>query len=209
MKVHHILMADVIDSRKYKGEIVANALAKIVLHANSKFKKELLSPLTVTLGDEFQSVIKSPEAIVKIILEIEEFIIQNEFPFKLRYASNTGKIETTINNIIAYGMLGQGLTETRLILNNAKKEEERFFLFSGKEANFLNKLFIVFTSFIDSWKQKDFKTIALFLQENDYKKVAIANKNTASAMWKKKKSLNIKEYNTIKNIILDYACINN
>ena len=208
MKVQHILMADVIDSRKYKGKIVANALAKIAGHINTNFKKEIVSPVTVTLGDEFQAVIKSPKAIVNIVLAIEEFIIENGFAFKLRYAANTGKIETAINNNIAYGMLGQGLTDTRAILNNAKKEDERFFIFAKKQADFLNKLFIVFTSFVDSWKQKDFKTIALFLQENDYKKVAQANNYTASAMWKKRKSLNIKEYNTAKNLILEYVSNN-
>jgi SatD family (SatD) len=204
MKAQHILMADVIDSRKYKGKAVAIGLAKIVEKINIEFKKEIISPLTVTLGDEFQAVVKTEETSVKIILRIEELIIENKFLFKLRYASNAGKIETAINKNIAYGMLGEGLTKTREILNNAKKENERFF-FSGKRVDFLNNLFIVFSSFVDSWKQKDYSTIALFLNEFDYKKVALANNYTASAMWKKRKSLKINEYNIVKQLILQNA----
>ncbi len=208
MKLQHILMADVIDSRKINSKTVANALAKIVTETNATFEKVIISPLTITLGDEFQGIISTPEAIIEIILHIEEQLIINECPFKLRYASNTGKIDTAINKKIAYGMIGEGLTQTRTILNNAKKADERFFLFSGIKGDVLNKLFIVFSSFVDGWKQKDFKTLKLFFNDNDYKKVALLNNYTASAMWKKRKSLNIKEYNTIKQLILQYATHN-
>jgi SatD family (SatD) len=205
MKLQNILMADVINSRKYKSNAVANALAKIVEETNTIFEKMIISPLTITLGDEFQAVISTPEAIIKIILHIEEQLIINECPFKLRYASSIGKIETPLNKKIAYGMIGEGLTQTRTILNNAKKVDDRFFLFSGIKGDVLNKLFIVFGSFVDRWKIKDFKIIKLFFNDNDYKKVAAINNYTASAMWKKRKSLNIKEYNTIKQLILQYA----
>jgi SatD family (SatD) len=205
MKLQHILMADVINSRKYKGRIIANALSSIVTEVNEVFEKEIVSPLTITLGDEFQGIVSSQMAAIKIILYIEELIINKECGFKLRYATNTGKIDTAINKKIAHGMIGEGLSETRAILNNAKKEQNRFFLFKGIKANFLNDLFILFTSFIDNWKKKDFKTIGLFLAEEDYKKVAVINNNTPSAMWKKKKSLQIKEYKTVKHLILEYA----
>jgi SatD family (SatD) len=208
MKEQHILMADVIDSRKYKGKTVALGLAKIVEKINSDYKTEIVSPLTVTLGDEFQGVISNEETVAKIIISIEEFMIENRFAFKLRYASHTGKIDTKINKNIAYGMLGEGLTRTREILNNAKKGHERFFIFTEKKTSLLNKLFIVFESFVDSWKQKDFSLISLFLKGIDYKKVAIANNYTASAMWKKRKSLQIHEYNTIKEIIFQHASHN-
>lgn len=208
MKLQYILMADVINSRKFKSKAVANTLSKIVKETNLTFQKEILSPLTITLGDEFQGIIKTQEAVVEIILHIEEQLIINECPYKLRYASNKGKIDTAINKEIAYGMIGEGLTNTRTVLNNAKKTDDRFFLFSGLNGDVLNKLFLVFSSFIDSWKEKDFKIIKLFFKENDYKKVAVLNNNTASAMWKKRKSLNIKEYNTIKQLILQYATHN-
>jgi hypothetical protein len=43
MKEQHILMADVIDSRKYKGKTVALGLAKIVERINSDYNKEITS----------------------------------------------------------------------------------------------------------------------------------------------------------------------
>jgi hypothetical protein len=205
MKLQHILMADVINSRKLMGTTVAEKLKMIVKDTNRLFKENILSPLTVTLGDEFQGVVDSPETAIKIIISIEEQIIATNCPFKLRYAFHSGVIETKLNNKIAHGMIGKGLTDTRAILNYVKKDEERFFIFSTEKFNFLNNLFILYRSFVDKWKQKDYKTISLFLADNDYKKIAGINKTTASAMWKKRKALSVKEYNTVKQLILDYV----
>ncbi len=205
MKIQHILMADVINSRKLKGKIVAEKLAAIVTNANKSFKKNILSPLTITLGDEFQAVLDSPETAIRIIISIEEQMISINCPFKLRYAFHSGEIETSLNKKIAHGMIGKGLTKTREILDDVKKDNERFFIFSNKTDKVLNNFFILYRSFVDKWKQKDFKTITLFIKNDDYKTVAKLNHTTASAMWKKKKALSIKEYNIIKQLILQYA----
>lgn len=58
---------------------------------------------------------------IKIILFIEEYILQNNIGFKLRYVLLSGKIETPVNHKIAYGMIGEGLTKARETINYLKK----------------------------------------------------------------------------------------
>ena len=124
--------------------------------------------------------------------------------FKLRYVLVNGEIETPINRKIAYGMLGEGLTRARETINNQKKSGERFFFLTDKNASELNSLFILYQSFIDDWKPRDFKIVSDFINLDDYKLVAEKNQKSVSLMWKRRKSLKIKEYKTIKNLITQY-----
>lgn len=204
MKRNIILMADIVKSRKIPARRTADNLKLLANTTNKKFKSEILSPLTITLGDEFQAVIKDVISGIRIIIFIEEFCIEKDVGFKLRYVLVNGEIETPINRKIAYGMLGEGLTRARETINNQKKSGERFFFLTDKNASELNSLFILYQSFIDDWKPRDFKIVSDFINLDDYKLVAEKNQKSVSLMWKRRKSLKIKEYKTIKNLITQY-----
>ena len=95
-----VLMADVIGSRKKESTELISEFKRIVNYINDKWSKEILSPLTITLGDEFQGVINTTENSIKVIFDIEEEIIKNNQDLKLRYVVNKGKIDTPINKNI-------------------------------------------------------------------------------------------------------------
>src|ERR1700731_4801117 len=105
-----ILMGDVIGSRKKDQLMLINSFKETINAVNKEKKNDFLSPMTITLGDEFQSVIKNLSAALDIIFSIEEEIAASGKNFKLRYILEEGEIETPINSKIAYGMLGSGLT---------------------------------------------------------------------------------------------------
>lgn len=199
-----ILMADIINSGKKDSRLLMSQLKDIVGSTNKKGK--LVSPLTITLGDEFQGITGSVADGIKTILEIEELIITNQFDLKLRYVLNYGKIDTKINTKTAYEMLGQGLTEARKNLNELKNEDGRFLILLGDKmkdlADLINQTFIIYQSFVDSWKTNDYPIVAEFLKTNDYKVVAEKVKLDRSSAWRRRKSLKMQEYETIKNIIL-------
>jgi hypothetical protein len=100
-------------------------------------------------------------------------------------------------------MMGEGLTKARETISYLKKTEDRFSFLTDKNHNDLNLLFILYQSLVDGWKQKDFKIVSDFIKLNDYKLVAAKNNKTVSMMWKKRRSLKIKEYRVIKNLILE------
>lgn len=199
-----ILMADIINSGKKDSRLLMAQLKEIVRLINKK--PHILSPLTITLGDEFQGLIDTVANGVKAIMEIEEVIIKNQFDLKLRYVLNYGRIDTEINTKAAYEMLGEGLTEARNKLNNLKNKDSRFLILLGHKmtdtANIINNAFIIYQSFTDSWKLNDYPIVAEFLKTDDYKIVAEKVNLDRSSAWRRRKSLNMYEYETIKNIIL-------
>jgi hypothetical protein len=166
----------------------------------------LISPLTITLGDEFQGLTNTMENGIKTIFDVEEIIIDKQYDFKLRYVLAYGKIDTAINNKIAYEMLGEGLTKARKDLNSLKNKDPRFLIrlskYEEKKEQFLNKAFLIYQNFVDSWKEKDLEIVKEFLLHEDYKIVAQNVNINQSNAWRRKKSLNIQEYKNIKEIIL-------
>ncbi|WP_194976821.1 SatD family protein [Aquiflexum lacus] len=197
-----ILMADIKGSSKVPAEKLMKQFRALVGKVNTDRKENIKSPLTITLGDEFQGVIDTFENGIKIIFELEEEIVSSEFDFKLRYVLLEGQIDTEINEDIAYQMLGSGLTSARKDLEELKKGDRRFLIKSDKDPKdvYLNKAFNIYQNFVDSWKEK--ALVKEFLNFDDYKIVAKHIGLDPSNAWRRKRSLNIVEYKDIKDLIL-------
>lgn len=198
-------MADIIDSRKADPALLINEFRTIVRSINMKWEESIISPLTITLGDEFQGIIQNMETCYKLIFDIEEFIIANSLDIKLRYLVNYGKIDTPINKHIAYEMLGDGLTYAREQLNKLKSSTHRFKIFSDKDQQttaIINDLFLLYAGYVDSWKLSEYPIISEFLKDRDYKVVANKLNMNKSSTWRRHKNLYIQEYNTTKELIL-------
>lgn len=201
-----ILMADIIDSRKRDSKKLMVELKKLVTTINKKWGTKILSPLTITLGDEFQGVIKNIESTYEIIFDIEELIISNGLKLKLRYVLNYGKIDTKINKNIAYEMLGSGLTIARERLKDLKSNKNRFLIIlnrNDKIEEAINDVFKLYENYIDNWKYNEYVIVKEFLKNRNYKDVARVLNVNASTSWRRFKSLNIKEYSICKKLILD------
>ncbi len=199
-----ILMGDIIDSRKKNQNQLMENFKFIINEAHENYKNNILSPLTITLGDEFQGVVKDLPTAINIILNIEESIIANKFDFKLRYILNEGEIETPINNKIAYQMLGTGLTDARHKLTELKSRKGRFIIsIQNKiQENILFNAFKIYENIVEKWNlERDYEIAASFIKHIDYKIVSELLKKDRSLLWKREKTLNIDAYNSIKDII--------
>lgn len=201
---HIILMADIVGSRDQNSKELMNYFKILVEESNDTFQDFITSPLTITLGDEFQAIIKSAEVATQIILFLEESLIHKELHFKLRYVINEGNIDTMINNTRAFEMLGEGLTEARELLGKLKEGDSRFFvsLYDKKISTILNESFVIYQSIIEGWKvERDYEMVSSFLKYKDYKIISeILNRNR-SLIWKRERSLHLKSYYAIKKII--------
>ena len=203
-RTNYILMADIIGSRQSDQPRLIRDFKGIAAKTNEALESQLLSPITITLGDEFQSVAKDFSAALDVILYIEEAIIKTKKTFKLRYVLLEGAIETPINSQIAYGMLGSGLTAAREELVGSKKKKTRFNInIQNKDlGKAINNIFVVLQGIIDHWRpEKDYYLVTEFLKEKDYKKVAKDLKKERSLIWKREKSLQIEEYYALKEVI--------
>ena len=206
-----ILMADIIDSGKKDSNLLMENFKTLIKEINNSNANDILSPLTITLGDECQGVIKDLSTSIRMILNIEENIIHNRYNFKLRYVLNEGEIETPINQKIAYEMLGNGLTEARFKLNNLKNDKFRFYIsIQNKLQNqILIDAFIIYENIVEKWNlNKDYESVSNFIKYKDYKIISDLMGKTRSLIWKREKSLNIESYNSIKNIIKNVSLKN-
>lgn len=201
---HYVLMADVIGSRETDQALTMREFKQLTSHVNQVHRASLLSPLTITLGDEFQGISKNLAKSIALLFALEEFIIERKFALKLRYVLVNGPIDTPINHDIAYGMLGDGLTHAREMLGTLKKDKSRFYieLPDKKRQHALNEAMYVCQEIIDAWDvEKDFYVVAKFLRHHDYKDVADELEKTRSQIWKREKTLNIRSYFALKSVI--------
>lgn len=204
-------MADIIDSRE-KDELILMWQFKDLVHdLNYIYRNKISSPLTITLGDEFQGIISDLENLIQILFYIEEQIIKRGFIFKLRYAVSESDIDhINLNTYASYGMLSEGLIKTRDTLNHSKKNKSRFnFLLKSinpKKALKLELLFSCYQAKIDSWDRKDKDIIKEYLDNNkDYKSIASTLNMYDSTIWKKLHRLDIETYINLKTLIeLDF-----
>lgn len=202
----YILMADIIKSSAKKASKLLPIFKSMVSEVNVEYKTKIESPLTITLGDEFQGVVDSLPDALSIIIEIEESLLSKR-DFDLRFSLVYGKIETPINKEYAHEMLGEGLTYARKKLNDLKKSNNRFFFKTKQKetSDMLEKAFVWYQSIIDDWNQDDAKVAALFLDKKDYKEVAQILNKDKSTMWRRERSLKIYEYLTCKELIFSIA----
>ncbi|TKD66080.1 SatD family protein [Flavobacterium sp. ASW18X] len=203
---YYIIMADVIDSRSItKDKGFMEAFKSLIKQANSTLSDAILSPLTITLGDEFQGVVANKNTLFALLFYLDEQLLALGYPFKLRYALVYGEIETPINPKIAHEMYGSGLTRAREGLESLKEMEPHYYVQLQSYTDMQLQLSLyLYQSIKTGWKSSESKIISAFLTHKDYKKLQeIGLYKTRSGAWKKYNSLQIEAYETVKKLILN------
>jgi hypothetical protein len=201
---HYIIMADIIDSRDKEGQELMQTFQLMVESVNNDLRYQISSPLTITLGDEFQGVVRSLRDAIEVIIYLEEYRIKYQLDYKMRFAVHLGDIDTPINTESAHSMLGAGFIKARDMLIRLKKSGNSRYLFSIGEAKVdfnLNGLFELFTALVDGWKFSDHELIASFIRNEDYKIVAEELSLYRANTWRREKTLRISEYLLLKKLI--------
>ena len=198
-----ILMGDVVKSSDSDQIQLQQCFAELISEINNVFFNSLSSPLTITLGDEFQGIINSKTAVAEIVIAIEELKWKQDFPILFRFSVHYGEIETEINPMIAHGMLGQELSFARHQLEEMKKGDDRLKV-SGKISN-KSEMELSLNLVLElqkSWKWRDRRIISSYFQSQDYKITAGELKKDVSLMWRRFKSLAFESYEKRKKLTL-------
>ena len=198
----HILMADIIGSRNYDQLAIATMLAKLTDQINKEQAALILSPLTVTLGDEFQAVCKNEEASVQLVYEIEKQMFLRGYPCYLRYIVYQGPIDTALNPDIAHGMLGEGLSKAREILISEKRNHFNFRLKNENRSAFLQTLFKPFDDFRTLAENKNQNILEdLVFTELGDREIGDRHGKTTSQVWKYRRNWRTNTYRSLVKII--------
>ena len=199
-------MGDVVNSRRKKADELQYQLKGLVNYVNEEYKPTLLSPYTITLGDEFQGITKSLHSGIDTIFRYEEKCLAENANFKLHYVLHYGTISTDINPNIAYEMMGPGLTHARELLSDKSRGRKRFTFDLEDEvtsAQFM-RVFEALDGIIQRWSRKDYSLIWSMIRNENNAEVGAEFGKNRDQIWKRRKTLMIKEYNQLKDFIFTY-----
>ena len=197
------LIADVIDSKMVQERFdlqkqVENTLQKI----NELFKDCLASAFTLTLGDEFQALLKVDAPVFQIIDTLRSELT----PTQLRFGIGLGEIVTDIDPLQSIGADGPAYWNARAAINLVHQKNDygntQIYFSSGKENQdfFVNSLIASGEAIRSGWRDSQ-EEIVLNLLKRSVDSESFSQQDLAqsrainpSALSKRLKSSSIRVY---------------
>ena len=116
------VIGDIKDSRHLScRKEVQTGLQEILDGINKKYEKEITSKFLITLGDEFQGLLRTGEGVLNIINEIR----MQMYPVRLRFGIGFGQITTDIREEMALGADGPAYHRAREAVELLKEQEKK------------------------------------------------------------------------------------
>lgn len=116
---HAILMGDLVQSGENADAAALHARFNAAIDRQNDLRGgDIESPLTITLGDEFQGLARSLVAAFNIAREIRLDLLAEGI--ECRFALGMAILKTPLNTERAWNMMGPGLAETRKRLNEKR-----------------------------------------------------------------------------------------
>jgi len=147
------VIGDLVNSRQVSDRNRLQDQMETTLAAiNAKRKDHLLSPCTITLGDEYQAVYKNAATLFPDFLSI----LHDLYPVKMRFSVGIGPLQTKVNPTMAIGMDGPAFHVAREALGKDFKRSERLLHIAragGETPVWLGSALILISREIRSWKQ--------------------------------------------------------
>ncbi len=112
------IVGDIVGSKVLVDRNSAQRKLKSILdEVNTKYYDDIEAQFTITLGDEFQGLLRSGQQVMDIITEIE---IQMH-PIEVRFGIGVGDISTDINRYAALGADGEAYYRAREMIEEIRQ----------------------------------------------------------------------------------------
>ena len=122
-----VVMGDIVGSERSSApDMLHAAFNQVVDEHNQRFSDALASPLTITLGDEFQGLTPSLMHALPIVQSMRFKLLERSID--CRFILGQADLSTPINKKNAWNMMGRGLSRAREKLND--KRVNTFYKFS-------------------------------------------------------------------------------
>jgi len=183
-------MGDIIGSEGMDRAALHAAFNEEIVRANGTYRSDLVSPLTITLGDEFQGLVRTSADAFRIANDLRLDLLIRNIP--CRFVIGQADIETPVNPNAAWNMLGAGLSDARDRLGDKKDPGAyRFSLLPAPDIrqtwalqNLLDALGSVLSETEVSWSETQLETIALWIRlAGNADKVAEARQVTKRTVY--------------------------
>ena len=206
-KISPVVMGDLVSSSGYENRVVLHKIFnEAVKQSNLKFKSDIVSPLTITLGDEFQGIVKTYDKAFEIIYFIKLALLEKKVD--ARFVLGATVISTKINRENAWNMMGEGLAEAREKLNNKGDLNSYRFSFpkNNREEELINAIGLTLTTIENEWTQTQLKYVTATERSKHLTKEEIAKKLKISknTLYKVLRSAKYDFYSNQINVIMNY-----
>ena len=116
------IIGDIKDSKKLNDrKKIQEKLQKVLNEVNQKYYEDISSNFMITLGDEFQGLLRTGEGVLNIINEIR----MQMYPVRLRFGIGFGQITTDIREEMALGADGPAYHRAREAVELLKEQEKK------------------------------------------------------------------------------------
>ncbi len=144
------LIGDVVQSRSILNRSAFQRQLEETLAEINREHSDLLSPYTITLGDEFQAVYRSADWLFHDIFHLLTAV----FPQRIRFAIAMGRLDTPINPKQAIGMDGPAFHLCREGILYLKQSDSLFYLASEKgNWQLANQTLALISHELSSWNR--------------------------------------------------------
>jgi len=178
-----VLVADLVASRKIvERRGVQERLKACLRQLNSKKREGLVSPYTITLGDEFQAVFSTPDRLFRDALTVLIAL----YPVEVRFSFAIGEISTAINIKAALGMDGPAFHEARATIDRLKKTKNLFAIASpdGTGLTLINQSLALVSHTIGKWPRSRLEILWGLSENRTVKQMARDFRVTDKAVYK-------------------------
>lgn len=172
-----VLIGDIVASKAIRNRSqFQSQFETVVEQASREYQSIMISPLTLTIGDEFQAVFGDTKNLFQMIAFVEQQMPSVAF----RYGFGLGSIVTEINTQRAIGMDGPAFHFARQAVELARKQEKSYY-FACEDAQVQERLNILL-SWIDLTMKRwsDQRKGIFYFYRQKMKQRAIAEKMNLS-----------------------------
>lgn len=205
---YHVLMGDVTGSSQRNATDVAAMVRTVSAQANTRFADAILSPLTVTLGDEFQGVLGTAADTLKVLFFLRETVFKDNLA-PLHFSWVFGPIDTPINPKIAHEMIGPALTNARKMLTrkDRARPDIQVDLGNPRQTALMNNVLFALSAIAADWKHKDAALITDLIEGVDISAVAKRHGRDTSSVYRRRETLMIAPYLALKDAATELAAL--
>lgn len=183
------VIGDIKDSKliENRGQI-QEKLNRALKQINEIYQDDIASKFIITLGDEFQGLLKNKEHLIGIV----KYIQQVMYPVKLRFGIGIGEIRTDIFYEAAIGADGPAYYEARKVITELREQEKKlkkqaadiqFSIYETKrfEIEEINTILVLMKLIEDKWSEKQRFTIWDMEQNGGSQKECAERMNTTQS----------------------------
>jgi len=177
-----VLIGDIIASRKIKERDRFNAALLQTLDALNARNSAIISPYTLTIGDEIQAVFDRAEFIFKDMISILCAI----HPHAMRFSLAIGAIISPINSRQAIGMDGPAFHSARDGIDDLKKSGHLFSVAGERIPAYslhLHTLYLISHN-VSKWNETRLRVLELALLKTPVKSIAASLRISEQAVYK-------------------------